>query len=247
MSIAIRQPAHFRPAPEYTGSLLMEIKLAIVAGEARQSDVTLQLPALIGRSRHADVTLAHPMVSRRHCELNIDDDRYVVVEDLGSVNGTYVGHDRIESATRLEPGELLTIGVITFRADYGDYQTLKDDSVDAIAHIEAHASASHLEANVNPDQTVRMRSDDLGDESLEGRSEHLVDRQESKSTARDSVHVGAAADEADHSASSSNDLSFGWLQDEAGRDDQDGSNSGVRYDSRDGGGDSELDRFFDQL
>ena len=93
---------------------MLKIELTVVGGELESRDVSLQLPATIGRGGDVDLKLAHPLVSRRHCEL-LESDGSVVVRDLGSLNGTFIGSERIEEAP-LAPGELLTVGTVTFRA-----------------------------------------------------------------------------------------------------------------------------------
>jgi predicted component of type VI protein secretion system len=60
--------------------------------------------------------LAHPLVSRQHCEL-YEADGQLMVRDLGSLNGTFVNNQKVSEAP-LPPGELLTIGTVTFRAVY---------------------------------------------------------------------------------------------------------------------------------
>ncbi len=99
----------------------MKFKLVIVAGEGLRNEVDLNTPVVIGRSRQADVTIGHPLVSRRHCEITEGDENLLVVEDLGSLNGTFVGDHRIDSPVYLEPGDYLTIGNITFQALYGEH------------------------------------------------------------------------------------------------------------------------------
>jgi pSer/pThr/pTyr-binding forkhead associated (FHA) protein len=114
----------------------MEAKLLVVAGDAERTDVDLNLPTVIGRSRDADITIAHPLVSRRHCEITEGEEGQLEVRDLGSLNGTFVGQNRVEKSA-LPPGALLTVGAITFRAAYGNYDendlgsvefTLADDA-----------------------------------------------------------------------------------------------------------------------
>ena len=50
----------------------------------------------IGRNSDADIFLDDPTVSRRHAALHHTDDGYVM-EDLGSLNGTYVDGQRVEA------------------------------------------------------------------------------------------------------------------------------------------------------
>jgi pSer/pThr/pTyr-binding forkhead associated (FHA) protein len=64
---------------------------------------------VVGRTPAADLVLTDPTVSRRHVELRMEGTT-VVVEDLGSSNGTSVNGDAIEIATRLGAGDLIRIG-----------------------------------------------------------------------------------------------------------------------------------------
>ena len=52
---------------------------------------------LIGRSPECEVFLDDVTVSRRHAEILHDGDRYTI-RDLGSLNGTFVNRQRVESA-----------------------------------------------------------------------------------------------------------------------------------------------------
>ena len=57
----------------------------------------------IGRTPPSELLLASPDVSRRHCRIDIQDER-ATVTDLGSSNGTFVNGARIAEATRLSNG-----------------------------------------------------------------------------------------------------------------------------------------------
>ena len=62
----------------------------------------------LGRHGDADIFFDDVTVSRRHAEVQRTDDRYLV-RDSGSLNGTYVNRERIESAL-LQDGDELQIG-----------------------------------------------------------------------------------------------------------------------------------------
>ncbi|MGQ9574703.1 MAG: FHA domain-containing protein [Thermoguttaceae bacterium] len=94
----------------------MEIRLTVVGPKTRKTHVSLTLPATIGRSREADLTVAHPMISRRHCKL-FEVQGLLRVQDLGSLNGTFVGGEAISEAP-LRPNDEFSIGPVTFRVDY---------------------------------------------------------------------------------------------------------------------------------
>ena len=96
----------------------MDAKLLVVAGDTKATEIKLRLPSTIGRGREATLTVPHPLVSRQHCEI-FEKDGFLVVRDLGSLNGTFIGDERITEAV-LHNGELLTVGTVTFRAVYED-------------------------------------------------------------------------------------------------------------------------------
>jgi serine/threonine protein kinase len=61
----------------------------------------------IGRSPECDLKMKASDVSKKHCQLIIDQDK-VVVEDLNSANGTYVNDERVQRR-RLKDGDRLGI------------------------------------------------------------------------------------------------------------------------------------------
>ncbi|GAB6187624.1 FHA domain-containing protein [Thermopirellula anaerolimosa] len=94
----------------------MLVRLKVIRGKANRDVVDLSIPAVIGRSREADLTVIHPMISRRHCELFKRDGR-IMVRDLGSLNGTYLGASPIKES-ELRAGDTLAIGPLTFEVDF---------------------------------------------------------------------------------------------------------------------------------
>ncbi len=103
----------------------MFVKLIVVGGQASRRGVKLTLPAFIGRSREADLTIGHAKVSRKHCEL-YEYETALAVRDNKSLNGTLVNDQKITEAV-VKPGDLLTVGPLTFEVQYehdGDFPTL---------------------------------------------------------------------------------------------------------------------------
>jgi hypothetical protein len=84
--------------------------LVVRSGGGRQGETfPLQGDRIeIGRSPEADVFLDDVTVSRSHAMLT-QDERGHVIEDRGSLNGTYVNRRRVEKAT-LEDGDEVQIG-----------------------------------------------------------------------------------------------------------------------------------------
>jgi pSer/pThr/pTyr-binding forkhead associated (FHA) protein len=114
----------------------MDAKLMVVGGDARPLEIKLRLPVVIGRGRQATLAVPHPLVSRKHCEI-FESNGYLVVRDLGSLNGTYVNNRRVTEAI-LPPGQLLTLGSVTFRAIY---EPAKGASHSKFRHAIAPASS----------------------------------------------------------------------------------------------------------
>lgn len=71
---------------------------------------------MAGRSEHADILLADESISRVHARI-YNTDQGIMVEDLGSSNGTYVQGRRITGKVRVGLGEEVRLGAVTFRID----------------------------------------------------------------------------------------------------------------------------------
>jgi pSer/pThr/pTyr-binding forkhead associated (FHA) protein len=84
--------------------------LVVRAGGGRQGETfPLEQDRIeIGRSPNAEVFLDDVTVSRSHAILSRDEAGYVI-EDNGSLNGTYVNRRRVEKAT-LDDGDEVQIG-----------------------------------------------------------------------------------------------------------------------------------------
>lgn len=96
--------------------MALSVKLMVVGGEVKTTEIKLKLPAIIGRGKGCTIVLPHALVSRQHCEL-FERDGLLFARDLGSLNGTFVNSERVEEAP-LPPENLLTVGAVTFRAQY---------------------------------------------------------------------------------------------------------------------------------
>ena len=132
----------------------MKAKLIVVGGDAKPTEIDLTLPSVIGRGRSATLTLPHPLVSREHCEIYLSEGR-LHVRDLGSLNGTYIGNERVEDAA-LPAGGLLTVGTVTFRAVYEDPAAEAD--VDDLSFSVSDADPDSDELTVGPDAPLSSRT-----------------------------------------------------------------------------------------
>ena len=126
-------------------------KLVVVGGDTKYKQIELRFPAVIGRNKDCDIVLRHALVSRRHCEISASDSA-LTVRDLGSLNGTFIGRERVTERI-IQPGELLTIGTVTFRAVYSDWS----EDEDVLGEVENVALDT---ANLASDQTKLAASKD---------------------------------------------------------------------------------------
>lgn len=111
---------------------------------------------LIGRSRDCDLVLPDVLLSRRHAEL-YRTARGWLVRDLGSMNGTRVNGERIESERVLFDGDV--VAVAGWRLAYFEAEAEKDD-----------AFRTDHEARIHDITSLATKSGlDLGDLTRQGR------------------------------------------------------------------------------
>lgn len=81
----------------------------------RRGDVfDLDPVTVIGRHPRATVVVDSAFMSSEHAQVSWDQDRWWIA-DLNSTNGTYVNGTRIRAATRIQMGDALEIGGVTFQ------------------------------------------------------------------------------------------------------------------------------------
>ncbi|HVS40250.1 MAG TPA: FHA domain-containing protein [Gemmataceae bacterium] len=96
----------------------MQFRLVIEKKGKRAKVVELDAAcARVGRAHGNEVRIPSADVSRRHCELRVEDG-LLKVEDLESVNGTYLNGDLITGVAVIRPGDRLTIGPVAFIVEY---------------------------------------------------------------------------------------------------------------------------------
>jgi DNA-binding winged helix-turn-helix (wHTH) protein len=69
---------------------------------------------VLGRGAHHVMRLDSPTVSRRHARLTVSGTE-VVIDDLGSKNGTFVRGKRLSDRTSLEDGDEIRVGSVILR------------------------------------------------------------------------------------------------------------------------------------
>ncbi len=72
--------------------------------------------ATLGRGDDVEISLEDPFASSRHAQLTRQG-TIVVIEDLGSTNGTYLNDELLRGPRPLHPGDRVRIGDSTFTYD----------------------------------------------------------------------------------------------------------------------------------
>jgi len=166
----------------------MKVRLSVQHKKANVKTVVLHSDAVIGRSKDCNLRLASGQISRKHCQLLIDDER-VAIRDLGSSNGTYLNGNKLEpnTETLLSTGDEISVGSVSFKVEYEDpaektqirkksdedaaQEALKvssadatDGSLDNQAQPEFQEAAEEDEASTGHDE---IDVDEISDEELE--------------------------------------------------------------------------------
>jgi hypothetical protein len=117
------QPARAEEIPAdatglYSASTLGPVDLANRAprlvverapGHAPGMIYDLDADLVLGRGDRAEIRLEDPFASARHARV-FEQGNIVVIEDLGSTNGTYLNEELLETPRPLHPGDRVRIG-----------------------------------------------------------------------------------------------------------------------------------------
>ena len=96
----------------------MDVRLVVKKGASGKRTMRLKSEeTIVGRRRDCDLRIRSSEVSRRHCLLSFQDG-VVHVEDLDSVNGTFVNGVRVSGRQVVRPGDRLDVGPIQFLVEY---------------------------------------------------------------------------------------------------------------------------------
>lgn len=92
--------------------------LKVVEGPPELRGVALPItaPVVIGRSPGADIVIGDTFVSGRHARVApVGHD--VIIEDLGSTNGTLLNGSAVDRPQSLRPGDVVDIGAVRLTVD----------------------------------------------------------------------------------------------------------------------------------
>ena len=128
---------------------------------------------IVGRSAGSDVHLEVEGVSRYHARITFEND-VIVVQDLGSTNGTYVGEEKIERK-ELSPQDVIVIGAATLSVNYLSGEEDSDESTGELEKpdIRLEKSTTVIDDSDLQQEPVQSSADKSGDTPPSMKSEDL--------------------------------------------------------------------------
>ena len=106
-----------RDEPDAGGMLgSMEPRLEVIAALGFEPGTVFDLRdgATMGRSDHAEIRVDDPFASSAHARVFARGD-FMLVEDMGSTNGTYLNGRQLRGAERLKVADVIRIGDSEYR------------------------------------------------------------------------------------------------------------------------------------
>ena len=109
-------PSRQREEPESGLLGAMEPRLEVIAALGFEPGTTFDLRdgATMGRSDHAEIRVDDPFASSAHARIFARGD-FMLVEDMGSTNGTYLNGRQLRGAERLKVADTIRIGDSEYR------------------------------------------------------------------------------------------------------------------------------------
>lgn len=92
----------------------MQVTLKVVGGKNDGREIAISIPEfVIGRGDDAHLKPSSDLVSRRHCAVKVQDGK-VIIQDMGSRNGTFVNGVQLKGSHVAKAGDQLRVGRLNF-------------------------------------------------------------------------------------------------------------------------------------
>lgn len=103
--------------------------LRFISGKYQGGEFPLKMnrDVVIGRSSDLDMVLVEDMVSRKHAKISMSNGQ-VIIQDMGSTNGTFVNGEKIKRV-RLREGDRILIGTSIIKLI-----SVEEDTADAVSN-----------------------------------------------------------------------------------------------------------------
>jgi pSer/pThr/pTyr-binding forkhead associated (FHA) protein len=165
----------------------MDVRLVVEQGKMRKTFILSGASAVIGRAKGTTVRIPSAEVSREHCRLRIKDG-LVTVEDLNSVNGTFLNGAPISGQQVVGPGDRLVVGPVTFIVEY-------EITASALDRLRGQVEEVGEVGNLQADLDLLAGLQEGASTTEEPLEVELVEEEEPSQPKRDAELEAAAQDE----------------------------------------------------
>ena len=119
---------------------MTRLALRFISGKYQGGEFPLRSnrEIVIGRSSDLDMVLVEDMVSRRHAKITTSE-QGILIQDVGSTNGTFVNGEKIEGVARLSEGDRILVGTSIIKVVAVD-TTIAESEAEARRRLEAGAA-----------------------------------------------------------------------------------------------------------
>ena len=83
-------------------------RLSLKKSDGTYRDRTINKSLLIGRGKECDIRIKVKTVSRRHCQVLMNNGDYYL-ENIGTTNFTSVNHEEVSKHIKLQNGDIITV------------------------------------------------------------------------------------------------------------------------------------------
>lgn len=170
----------------------MQVVLRVVGGKHNGREIKVGVEKfIIGRGEGSHLRPSSDLVSRHHCGISVLDGK-VIVEDLGSRNGTFVNGEQLKEPHTARSGDTVRVGRLQFEIVMDPAKTAKKAKVTNV--VEAAARTAQAKKGGVEDSISDWLADDSDAPAKEIPSETVQFSMEETQT--------IFADSADHEQSS---------------------------------------------
>ncbi len=112
--------------------------LLVVGGDLNGSIFNLPVgESVVGRNPDCQISLDFQGISRKHFTIQVSDNGTVILQDLGSANGTYLNNKKVEGSAQLNRADMIKIGAIALKyLPKGDPERLTYDKLHEDANTD---------------------------------------------------------------------------------------------------------------
>ena len=130
-------------------------EMTVESGPLEGLRYAIAKPLLIGRARDCDLALVSAHVSRHHARLTPREDS-LLLEDLGSANGTLVNDEEVSGQRALHPGDIIRIKDISFRVrESFDHAQSLNSAMNQATVVKSNAPADAAPAEAGSEGSTR--------------------------------------------------------------------------------------------